>query len=132
MADYVRAGVREAGELSAATRTWRLENFDWDDDDLGSDEETAEDQVRHLLWRIDQEKKALKAFYPAVKAKEALEQKAKIASLALPSAPATEKILLYETAIQRQLTQAMNQLERLQQAGKGQIAPPPIGVAASQ
>ncbi len=61
-----------------------------------------------------------------------MEQKAKIASLALPSARATEKILRYETAIQRQLTQAMNQLERLQQARKGHAVPPPISVAVSQ
>ncbi len=51
---------------------------------------------------------------------------------ALPSAPATEKILRYETAIQRQLTQAMNQLERLQQTRKGHAVPPPISVAVSQ
>ena len=39
---------------------------------------------------------------------------AQLGSLALPTREAVEKILRYETAIERQLYRAMTQLERLQ------------------
>ena len=74
----------------------------------------------------------LKSQYAAVKAREALEHAAPAARLALPSAKATDKILRYESAIQRQLAQAMNQLERLNQARTGHYVPAPISIAVSQ
>ena len=124
--------VREQGDLSPATREWLLENFDWDEDDLGDECTDAADRVKHLARRISHEKKILRSQYRAVEAKEALEQAATVASLALPSTNATNKILRYESAIQRQLAQAMNQLERLQQAREGHTVPPTISVTVSQ
>ena len=129
---YVRSDIREAGELSEATQTWLLQNFDWDAEDLGGDQASGAKRVKPLLRRIDQEQKALRAVSTGLEAKEALELKAKVASLALPSSTATDKILRYEAAIQRRLAQVMNQLERLQQARKGARVLPPISVSVSQ
>lgn len=47
-------------------------------------------------------------------------------SLSLPDGDAVERILRYETAIERQLYRALEQLERLQRQRKGDIVPPPL------
>jgi len=41
------------------------------------------------------------------------------------------RILRYETAVQRQLVYAINQLERLQRARKGEHVPAPVNVQVS-
>ena len=51
--------------------------------------------------------------------------------LSVPSKEAVDKILRYETAIERQLYRAINQLERLQRRRRGDIVPPPINVELS-
>ena len=50
------------------------------------------------------------------------------AAAVLPSSGVLEKILRYETKLERQLYQAINQLERLQRMRLGQPVPPPINV----
>ena len=49
----------------------------------------------------------------------------------LPSDATMDKILRYETAIERQMFRAMNQLERLQRQRKGENVPPPLAVDIS-
>lgn len=49
----------------------------------------------------------------------------------LPDAAATDKILRYEIAIERQLYRAMNQLERLQRQRSGENVPPPLPIDVS-
>lgn len=51
--------------------------------------------------------------------------------LSLPDKEAMERILRYETTINRQLFQAMNQLERLQRQRKGEAVPAPINIEIS-
>jgi hypothetical protein len=51
--------------------------------------------------------------------------------LSLPLGPALDSILRYETTIQRKLVYAMNQLERLQRARKGEHVPAPVSVQVS-
>ena len=48
--------------------------------------------------------------------------------LSLPNASDLDKILRYEASIQRQLAYAINQLERLQRARKGELLPAPLSV----
>jgi hypothetical protein len=45
------------------------------------------------------------------------------ASASLPSGKATEKLLRYETAFERQLYRAMDELERLQRRRTGEAVP---------
>ena len=51
--------------------------------------------------------------------------------LSFPPTDAVDKILRYETAIERQLYRAINELERLQRRRRGDIVPPPIHVEIS-
>jgi hypothetical protein len=46
----------------------------------------------------------------------------------LPTADATDKLLLYEAHLDRQLYRAMDQLERLQRQRRGENVPPPLNV----
>jgi hypothetical protein len=48
--------------------------------------------------------------------------------LSLPEVSEMDRILRYETTIQRQLAHAINQLERLQRARKGEHVPAPVHV----
>ena len=50
----------------------------------------------------------------------------------LPSKEAVDKILRYETAIERQLYRAISELERLQRRRRGEMAPPTINVEVSK
>jgi hypothetical protein len=49
----------------------------------------------------------------------------------LPSAEVLEKILRYETALERQLFRATNQLERLQRRRQGENIPAPLTMEIS-
>jgi hypothetical protein len=49
----------------------------------------------------------------------------------LPAQPVVDKILRYETSLERQLYRAMNQLERLQRLRNGERVPPPLAVQVS-
>ena len=50
----------------------------------------------------------------------------------LPSAETLDKILRYETKLERQLYRAMNQLERLQRMRQGESVPPPLTMEVSE
>lgn len=52
-------------------------------------------------------------------------------NLRLPRGADLDRVLRYETTIQRQLTYAINQLERLQRARKGEHVPAPVSVQVS-
>jgi len=57
---------------------------------------------------------------------EQKEEEARQFAATLPSAGVLEKILRYETALERQLFRAMNQLERLQRRRQGENIPAPL------
>lgn len=50
----------------------------------------------------------------------------------LPNAEVLDKILRYETTLERQLYRAMHQLERLQRMRKGEFVPAPVTMEVSQ
>lgn len=50
------------------------------------------------------------------------------ADLSLPQDAKLDLVLRYETTVQRQLVHAINQLERLQRARKGENLPAPLAV----
>jgi len=50
-------------------------------------------------------------------------------SVSLPESAYVDRILRYETTIERQLYRAINQLERLQRERLGDLVPPPIAFA---
>ena len=77
--------------------------------------------IEDRLDRIDLDKKC-------VREREKLEGGAQTRSFSLPPADVTDKLIRYESHIDRQLYRAMDQLERLQRSRKGEVVPPPINV----
>jgi hypothetical protein len=47
---------------------------------------------------------------------------------AIPNRDALDKILRYESAIERDLNRALDRLERLQRRRKGELIPPPLNL----
>lgn len=62
---------------------------------------------------------------------EADEEAAHQAAAVLPAMETLEKILRYETKLERQLFRAMNQLERLQRMRQGEAIPAPLTMAVT-
>jgi len=64
--------------------------------------------------------------------RERAEELARQAADVLPSAKVLDKILRYETKLERQLFRAMSQLERLQRMRGGESVPPPLTMEVSE
>jgi hypothetical protein len=77
---------------------------------------------------IDDWIRQLRALIEHAKSRELNAVDAESRSFCLPPADAADKILRYETHLDRQLYRAMDQLERLQRQRKGENIPPPINL----
>jgi hypothetical protein len=64
--------------------------------------------------------------------REEKEEEAHQAAAVLPSPEVLDKIMRYETKLERQLYRAMNQLERLQRMRQGEAVPPPLTMEVSE
>jgi len=60
------------------------------------------------------------------------EQQARQAAAALPSLEVLDKILRYETKLERQIHRALAQLERLQRMRQGEAVPPPLAIEVGE
>jgi hypothetical protein len=74
---------------------------------------------------------ALELMEDAMDAESSRERAAIRDHLWLPLGDDLDRILRYETTVQRQLVYAINQLERLQRSRKGEIVPAPVNVQVS-
>ena len=86
---------------------------------------------RIILEMLDEKRDELHKALEAMKDREKLELQTSLARQSIPSADAADRILRYETSIERQLFRAVNQLERLQRQRKGEPVPPPVNVELS-
>jgi hypothetical protein len=77
-------------------------------------------QLRTISWEVDRCEK-----------REDLEEEAHQAADILPSAKTLDKLLRYETALQKKLFRAMNHLERLQRRRLGENVPAPLAMEIS-
>ena len=64
--------------------------------------------------------------------REEAEEEARQAAAVLPSPEVLDKILRYETKLDRQIYRAMSQLERLQRIRRGEAVPPPISMEVAE
>ena len=87
---------------------------------VGALEELLVEKIAIECWRLQ---RAIKY--------ETEEMRRGSAFVNIPNGVPMDKILRYQTTIKRQLFQAMNQLERLQRARKGDVVPAPINVEVS-
>ena len=95
----------------------------------GNDEVPSPDECRkRILEIIALKEDSLRIALDVMKEREKLELQSNLARLALPDEANAERILRYETAVERQLYRAISQLERLQSQRKGHIVPPPVSV----
>jgi len=72
------------------------------------------------------ERNSLFTEYAVVRERHAVDAEAR--SFSLPPADATDKLIRYESHLDRQLYRAMDQLERLQRQRRGESVPPPVNV----
>ncbi len=78
-------------------------------------------ELEHILWSKARHEK-----------REKEEEEARQAAALLPESSVLDKILRYETKLERQLYRAINQLERLQRLRQGEAVPPPLTVEVSE
>ncbi len=87
---------------------------------VGALEELLVEKIAIECWRL---RRAIKY--------ETEEMRRGSAFVTIPTGVPMDKILRYQIAINRQLFQAMNQLERLQRARAGDVVPAPINIEVS-
>jgi hypothetical protein len=91
-------------------------------------------RARHkeeVLKYLDQQIREHEFWMDRREEREDAEERARQSAGMLPSAEILEKILRYETALERQLFRAMNQLERLQRRRLGENVPAPMTMEIS-
>ncbi len=95
-------------------------------------EEFNERWRRVVLQFIDEKLAAYEELTTRAGEQEDKDDTARQAANVLPSAEVLEKILRYESGLERQLYRAMNQLERLQRRREGEDVAPPLSVSLSR
>ena len=85
---------------------------------------------QHLLKFLNELLESCEAGLREVAESEAEKLKVRLDASLLPGQKIVDKLLRYETSLQRQMYQAMNQLERLQRLRKGEVVPP-VAIRAS-
>jgi len=96
-------------------------------DEQAVDEQTDKNRA-NLVVCIDGCLERISALDGYVTEREDLALDAEARSFSLPPADATDKLLRYETHLDRQLYRAMDQLERLQRQRRGENVPPPLNI----
>jgi hypothetical protein len=86
---------------------------------------------RQALAHLDKELRSLELLKEEREERESHEEQSRQAASVLPAMPVLEKIIRYETKLERQLYRAMTQLERLQRLGQGEAVPPPLTMEVS-
>jgi hypothetical protein len=83
---------------------------------------------QRTLGCVDEQIRSFKFKRAALEQREATGEKSRRAAAVLPSGPVVDKLVRYETMLERQLYHALSQLERLQLRRQGEIVPPPLAV----
>ena len=81
-----------------------------------------------LVAFIDSRLEKISHFKGLAMEREGLAVDAESRRFSLPPADATDKLLRYESHLDRQLCRAMDQLERLQRQRGGETVPPPLNI----
>ena len=89
-------------------------------------------QKEQALAYLDEKLHFISWHKPQCEEHEDKEEEARQAAAVLPSGEVLDKIVRYETKLERQLYRAMNQLERLQRMRQGEVVPPPLTMEMSE
>ncbi|MBI2842383.1 MAG: hypothetical protein HYX78_03185 [Armatimonadetes bacterium] len=85
-----------------------------------------------ILEMLAEKEESYKNAMEVVQEHEDFRTQSQLAKFSLPGGESSDRILRYETAIERQMYRAMNQLERLQRQRRGEFTPPPVNVVLSE
>ncbi len=95
--------------------------------ELPSDESWKKPERRkRFLDRLDTEIEDLEKLAENLEFEQRLKRLAQFSITSLPPEQAANRILRYETHINRQLNGALDQLERIQRRRRGEVVPPPL------
>jgi hypothetical protein len=122
--EWLAAAAEESAELTPETGAARAEGS------LQADALRAGRRERMLTF-IDRELMRREWGLTEMRKREAREAQARRDASFLPSPGALDNIWRYETMLERQFYRAMNQLERLQRARRGEVVPPPLTMEIS-
>jgi hypothetical protein len=142
----VRARVEQDGELTEAaikipflghpnglSRNLERLRLLFSQNSDGPDAATRrQENKQQALRAIDLQLLRLERRKADCEAREAAEENARQAAAVLPRPEVVDKILRYETTLQRQMYRAMNQLERLQRMRQGESIPAPVTMEVSE
>jgi CRISPR/Cas system-associated endonuclease Cas1 len=84
-----------------------------------------------LAW-IDQKLRSISSVKSGCEQRELMEEVTRQAAAVLPSPEVLDKLMRYETTLERQLYRAMNQLERVQRRRQGENIPAPLTMEVSE
>ena len=143
----VRTSVEEQGELTEAaiqmvmfqgksfSLTTELEQLrvelQQNPEGLDGPALRLQQKAKALGW-LDRELSRIRWDKEECKRREEKVEEARQAAAVLPSLAVLEKIMRYETKLERQLYRAMAQLERLQRMRQGEMVPAPLTVEVSE
>jgi hypothetical protein len=88
----------------------------------------ADGKNSDLARLIESKFKVITLLEERARERERLQGDSEARSFSLPPADETDKLLRYETHLDRQLYRALDQLERLQSQRKGENVPPPLNI----
>ena len=145
----VRTDVEREGELTEATYEQLLKRFINAPNHLTrellgyrerylankdglSPEVSKENHQRAVVQYIERRLAGYEVLNDQNEEREDKEETAQQLANVLPAAAVLDKILRYESALERQLYRAMNQLERLQRRREGEEVPPPVTMQLSR
>jgi hypothetical protein len=143
----VRASVEKEGELTEAaiqSVIFRGKPYGLTEDleELRAQLQQNPEGLESLAMRAKQKEQALNYINSKLgficwektvcEEREKKEEEARQAAAVLPSLEVLDKILRYETKLERQLFRAMAQLERLQRMRRGESVPAPLSVELSE
>ena len=97
-------------------------------DEQAVGEQTKRKKTALIAASIDDYLEMISELKQNVTIREDLARDAEARSFSLPTAEATDKLLRYETHLDKQLDRAMDQLERLQRRRQGENVPPPLNI----
>jgi hypothetical protein len=88
--------------------------------------------MKRVLRVIDLKLGQIQSQEQRCRKREAAEEQARQAAAVLPAPEVLDKILRYETKLERQMYRAMSQLERVQRMRCGEALPPPLTMEVSE
>jgi hypothetical protein len=135
----VRSAVEQDGELTESTVQKLAQRFDGKVNSLVAELEafrtkaaeersTPVSRKKAALTFLDRKLRGIELLLEICDEEENREEETRQAAAVLPSGATLDKILRYETKLERQIYRALAQLERMQRMRRGEAVPPPLTV----